>query len=75
MKHRNPDNQQRFDAFKHALNDLCRLHGIQLCTSEYDGLEAWALLAGDPPVYCAGFENRIHDDSECVGRGPAVRNA
>jgi len=51
------DRQVRFDAFRKALNALCTSHGIQLCTSPYDGLQAWPLRPGEEPVYVSEFEN------------------
>jgi hypothetical protein len=53
------DRQSRFDAFRKALNALCTRHGIQLCTSQYDSLQAWPLLPGESPVYANGFENKL----------------
>ena len=51
------DRQSRFDAFREALEALCTLHSIQLCTSQYDSLQAWPLRPGEDPVYVSEFEN------------------
>ena len=53
------DRQSRFDAFREALEALCTIHSIQLCTSQYDSLQAWPLLPGESPVYANGFENKL----------------
>jgi hypothetical protein len=43
--------------FVEALEVLCRAHDVQLTTSSYDSLQVWDLRDGEPPVYCAGFDD------------------
>jgi hypothetical protein len=51
-------------AFLAAVEQLCRAHGIQLCTSAYDAFGLWLLEPGEPPIFGCGVEDHLSDMGE-----------
>jgi hypothetical protein len=47
----------KFDAFKAALEALCRAHKVQLCVSDYDSMQVWDARDASEPIHSCGFED------------------
>ena len=50
-------NASRFNTFVKALEELCKVHGVTLSTSGYDGLQVWDADASGP-LHVNGIEDR-----------------
>lgn len=54
----------RFLVFVDALAQLCKMHGVRLSTSGYDGLEVWDADDKGCPIHCAGIEDRMKQNGQ-----------
>lgn len=50
--------EERAQEFLDEVRAVCRKHGMQICTSGYDGLQVWTLKDGEDELYADGIEVR-----------------
>lgn len=53
---------KKFEAFKAALESLCREHNVCLATTGYDQLAVFDLKDFDQPIYLDAIEDKTEQD-------------
>jgi hypothetical protein len=48
----------KFDSFVSALRTMCRVYGVSISTTTYDGLQVWDIEPGVDPLHVNGIEDK-----------------